>query len=69
MSRLRQYAYTVAVVVAAGLVALVFGIGQASAQKRGGELHAVVTPEPMHLGLGMTGISSLLDVQRQVLGR
>ena len=55
MSRLRQYAYTVAVVVAAGLVALVFGIGQASAQKRGGELHAVVTPEPMHLGLGMTG--------------
>ena len=41
--------------VTALAVAVAFAINPAVAQKRGGELHTVVNPEPAHLGLGMTG--------------
>ena len=36
------------------ILAIVLGLNPALAQKRGGELHTVVFPEPAHLGLGIS---------------
>ena len=55
MKALRHIARLCFAGVVAVALAVAFGIGAASAQQRGGELHTVVNPEPAHLGLGMTG--------------
>ena len=55
MKAFRHIARLGLAVATAAALALAFGTGSASAQKRGGELHTVVSPEPAHLGLGMTG--------------
>ena len=36
------------------ILAIALGLNPALAQKRGGELHTVVFPEPAHLGLGIS---------------
>ena len=44
---------TLTSIAAAAVLALALGVGQASAQKRGGELHSIIQLEPPHIAMGL----------------